>query len=391
MPFSSVVAQSNPFGAASMKRIFLSAGEPSGVAIGATLMRTLKQRVAGELSFAGLGGPAMADEGMRLIFDLARTATMWLWGNLKRVPAHRRALKACIADWKRERPDVVVTIDYQAFHLFVGTHARALGIPVVHFVGSQFWGRRYFTLEPMRRAYSHVLVIHEFEKRYYEEACIPVTFVGHPIFERLERRPPAPELLARLQETPQPRLGLLPGSRKNEITANLPVMLDVARALRPRPYVLVSAGRPESRRFVERKLAASRLAGEILDFASGEILSAADLALITSGSASMEAVYHGCPTVVVYRVAPLNYFFAKPHIACDIAQPNLVAGHRIVPEFLLPWRNPRAVTRAAQELLDSEEARARQRAAFGDIRQRLLAGPKPSHAAADVVLSYLSP
>ena len=166
-------------------------------------MRTLKQRVDGELSFAGLGGPAMADEGMRLIYDLARTATMWLWGNLKRVPAHRRALKACIADWKRERPDVVVTIDYQAFHLFVGTHARALGIPVVHFVGSQFWGRRYFTLEPMRRAYSHVLVIHEFEKRYYEESnCIPVTFVGHPVFERLAQRPPAPELLARLQETP---------------------------------------------------------------------------------------------------------------------------------------------------------------------------------------------
>jgi len=373
-----------------MKRIFLSAGEPSGVAIGASLMRTLKQRVDGGISFAGLGGKSMAEEGMRIIYDPARTATMWFWGNLKRIPAHHRALKACVADWERERPDVVVTVDYQAFHLFVGTHARALGLPVVHFVGSQFWGRRYFTLEPMRRAYSHVLVIHEFEKRYYEEAKIPVTFVGHPILERLEQHTPAPELLARLRETPRPRLGLLPGSRRNEITANLPVMLDVARALRPRPHVLVSAGRPESRRFIERKLAAARISGEVLDFASGEILSSVDLALITSGSASMEAVYYGCPAIVVYRIAPLSYFFAKPHIACDIAQPNLVAGRRIVPEFLLPWRNPRRVARAAQELLDSEEARTRQRTAFSDIKQRLLAGPKPSQAAADVVLSYLS-
>lgn len=372
-----------------MPRIFLSAGEPSGVAIAATLMRTLKRRVEGGISFAGLGGPAMADEGMRLIYDPARTATMWLWGNLKRVPAHRRALKACIADWKRERPDVVVTVDYQAFHLFVGTHARALGLPVVHFVGSQFWGRRYFTLEPMRRAYSHVLVIHEFEQRYYEEAKIPVTFVGHPIFERLLEHPPAPEAVARLRETPQPRIGLLPGSRSGEITANLPVMLDVVRALRPRPYVLVSAGRPESRPFVVKQLAAARLAGEVLDLASGAILSAADLALITSGSASMEAVFFGCPAVVVYRLAPLNYFFAKPHIACDIAQPNLVAGRRVVPEFLLPWRRARPVARAAQELLDDEQARARQRAAFREIRQRLLEGPKPSEAAADVVLSYL--
>ncbi len=373
-----------------MQRIFLSAGEPSGVAIAATLMRTLKRRIDGGISFAGLGGPAMADEGMRLIYDPARTATMWLWGNLKRVPAHRRALKACIANWKRERPDVVVTVDYQAFHLFVGTHARALGLPVVHFVGSQFWGRRYFTLEPMRRAYSHVLVIHEFEKRYYEEAQIPVTFVGHPIFERLSERPPAAEAVARLQATPSPRIGLLPGSRSGEITANLPVMLDAVRALRPRPYVLVSAGRAESRPFIERRLRAARLAGEVLDLASGAILSAVDLALITSGSASMEAVYYGCPAVVVYRLAPLNYFFAKPHIACDIAQPNLVAGRRIVPEFLLPWRRAGPVTRAAQELLESEEARARQRAAFREIKQRLLAGPKPSEAAADVVLSYLS-
>lgn len=370
-----------------MKRIFLSAGEPSGVAIGASLMRALRQRVDG-ISFAGLGGAAMATEGMRVIYDPARTATMWLWGNLKRVPAHRRALRACVADWERERPDVVVTIDYQAFHLFVGTRARALGLPVVHFVGSQFWGRRYFTLEPMRRAYSHVLVIHEFEKPYYEEAKIPVTFVGHPIFERLQEHAPSAKLLARLEATPEPRLGLLPGSRHNEITANLPVMLDAAGALRPRPYVLVSAGRPESRAFIERKLARARLPGEVLDFASAEILRSVDLALITSGSASMEAVYHGCPAVVVYRLAPLNYFFAKPHIACDIAQPNLVAGRRVVPEFLLPWRNSRGVARAAQELLDSEEARARQRTAFLGIKRRLLEGPRPSQAAADVVLSY---
>ena len=99
-----------------MVKIFLSAGEPSGVAIGATLMRTLKERID-DLSFAGLGGPAMIDEGMRLIYDPAQTATMWFWGNLKRIPAHHRALKACIADWKRDPPDLVLTIDYQAFHL----------------------------------------------------------------------------------------------------------------------------------------------------------------------------------------------------------------------------------------------------------------------------------
>lgn len=367
-----------------MPRIFLSAGEPSGVAIGATLMRTLKQRLGGDVGFAGLGGPEMIGEGLRVIYDPARTAAMWLWGNLKRIPAHRRALRACEEDWERERPDVVVTIDYQAFHLFVGSHARARGIPVVHCVGSQFWARRYYTLEPIRRAYSHVLVIHEFEKAYYDKAGIPATFIGHPLFERLG--PPDPLLLARLEALPRPRLGLLPGSRRSEITACLPVMLDAARRLSPRPSLVVSAGRPESRAFIERHLAG--LDAHVVDFSTAEILSSSDLALITSGSASMEAVYYDCPAVVLYRLSPLSYFFAKPHITCAIAQPNLVLGRTIVPEFLLVTDSGRAVAKAAQRLLDDEKARATQRREFAGIRERLLRGRKPSEVAADVVLSY---
>jgi len=373
-----------------MKRIFLSAGEPSGVGIGATLMQTLKRRLEGDVSFAGLGGPPMIDEGMRLIYDPAKTAAMWLWGNLKRIPAHRRALKACIADWERERPDVIVTIDYQAFHLFVGSNARARGIPVVHFVSSQFWARRSYTLEPIRRSYSHILCIHEFEKAYYDRERIPATFVGHPLFERLEDRKLDAGLAKRLDGMPRPLLGILPGSRHNEIVGSLPVMLDTARSLNPKPSLVISVGRPQSRPFVEKTVAAAGLDAEIVDYASGEILGAADVALITSGSATMEAVYYGCPAVVVYRLSPISYFLARPHLACDIAQPNLIAGRRIVPEFLMPWRGVGKLAAAAQHLLDDEDARNKQRTEFAIMRKRLLAGPKPSEAAADVVLSFLS-
>ena len=351
-------------------------------------MRTLKDRLDG-VGFAGLGGPAMADEGMRTIDDLSRTAAMWLWGNLKRIPSHRRALAACIEEWKENRPDLVVTIDYQAFHLYLGTSARAMGIPVLHFVGSQFWGRRYYTLEPIRRAYNHVLLIHEFEKRYYDEAGIPATFVGHPVFERLEGTALDERLLDRLEATPAPRLGLLPGSRHAEIAASLPVMLDTVRRLEPQPYLLVSCGRPESWHFIDKRLAASGLKGEIVNYGSGEILTTSDIALITSGSASMEAVYYGCPSVIVYKLAPLSYFFVKPHIQCNIGQPNLVAGREIVPEFLVVRSSGARVAGPAQRLLESEEARATQRTEFAVIRQRLLAGPRPSQAAADIVEQLL--
>lgn len=369
-------------------RIFLSAGEPSGVAIGATLMRTLKRRLS-EVRFSGLGGGAMLEEGLRQIYDPARTAAMWLWGNLRRIPAHRRALRASIAEWERERPDLVVTIDYQAFHLFLGSAARARGIPVVHFVGSQFWGRRFYTLEPIRRAYDHVLLIHEFEKPLYDAAGIPATFVGHPLFERLQARSPDEATLARLEPLPRPRLGLLPGSRAGEITASLPVMLDAARRLGTRPHLLVSAGRPESRAYVDRAVARSGLPATVLDFASDAILRASDLALVTSGSATMEAVYHGCPAVVLYRLDFFNYFFARPHIVGFIAQPNLVAGRPIVPEFLLGSRNARGVAAAAQELLADARAREAQLQAFARIKARLLEGPPPSERAADVVEAFL--
>jgi len=374
-----------------MRRIFLSAGEPSGVAIGALLMRALKRKLGEKVAFAGLGGPEMVAEGMRLIYDPASTAAMWLWSNLKRIPAHRRALKACIADWKRERPDVIVTIDYQAFHLYVGTTARRMGIPVVHFVGSQFWARRCFTLGPIRRAYSHVLLIHEFEKALYDGLDIDATFVGHPLFERLKARTLDEALLKRLRTRPEPRLGLLPGSREPEIHGALPTMLDAARRMHPVPRLLVSCGRPQSLPFVQERLEASGLKGEVVPYGSGEILAAADLALITSGSATMEAVYYGCPAVVLYRLSPISYFFAKPQVICPIAQPNLIAGREVVPEFLLVHKDGGLVARAAQTLLDDPAARRAQRDAFSTMRAHLLEGPPPSEAAAEVIVSFLAP
>ena len=163
-------------------------------------------------------------------------------------------------------------------------------------------------------------------------------------------------------------------------------MLDAARRLTPRPSLLVSVGRPESRAFIERLV--KGLGAHVVDYGTAEILRSSDAALITSGSASMEAVFYDCPAVVVYRLSPLSYFFAKPHITCAIAQPNLIAKREIMPEFLLATGSGRAVAKAAQRLLDDRNARAAQRREFAPIRERLLQGRKPSEVAADVVLSY---
>ncbi|MEE8106090.1 MAG: lipid-A-disaccharide synthase [Planctomycetota bacterium] len=371
-----------------MVRIFISAGEPSGVAIGAMLMRELKKRIP-DVTFKGFGGPPMVDEGLEVIFDPAKTAAMWLFGNLKRIPEHRRALKTAQQSWRDEPPDLVITIDYQAFHLYLGTFARKMGLKVMHFVGSQFWGRKIYTLNPIRRAYSHVLLIHEFEKKHYDAAGIPSTFVGHPLFERIQMRNLEPDKVATMKSHPGPRIAVLPGSRGGEISHSLPIMLGSVRRLQPRPYMLLSCARQESRAYLEDALANSDLEGELYDYDSGEILLAADLAVMTSGSITMEAVYYGCPGVVVYRVHPFSYFFARPLVAGYIAQPNIIAGREIVPEFLLGHDDIDGVGGALQHLLTSESSRDLQKAEFKKLKDHLLDAPTPTKEAARVAVELI--
>jgi lipid-A-disaccharide synthase len=166
-------------------------------------------------------------------------------------------------------------------------------------------------------------------------------------------------------------------------------MLNAAARLSPRPLLLVSSARPDSNGYIESQVRRTGLDAEILHRSPGEILSAADAALITSGSATMEAVYYACPTVVVYRLSRLSYFFAKPHIAGSIALPNLTAGRQIVPELVLASGRGEPVARAAQQLLDSEERQEAQRREFATIRERLLRERPASEIAADVVEQML--
>ena len=137
------------------------------------------------------------------------------------------------------------------------------------------------------------------------------------------------------------------------------------------------------------KVAASGIEAEVIDYSSGEILSCADVAMITSGSATLEAVYYGCPATILYRLSPVSYFFAKPMVVTHIGQPNIIARREIAPEFLQITDHGEAIAEAAQRFIDDEDAREEQLTAFREIRDRLLSGPKPSERAADVVLSYI--
>jgi len=165
------------------------------------------------------------------------------------------------------------------------------------------------------------------------------------------------------------------------------VMLDAARRLPETPHLFVSCGRPDSRPLIEELTQQSDLPIELVDYSTGEILTSCNAAMITSGTASMEAVYYGCPCVILYRIDLINYYFAKPHIASLIGQPNLIAGREVAPEFLMATGSGKKVSAALQRVLADP---ADQLETFAGIRSHLLDGPTASERTADVVESMLS-
>ena len=267
-------------------------------------------------------------------------------------------------------------IDFPEFNLRLARAARGLGIPVVYFVAPQVWAWRRGRLGAMARDVSRVLAIFPFEVGLYQEAGVPVEFVGHPMLDALPVRDhdDARSGLAAAGDT---LVGLLPGSRDAEVRRHLPVLLGRGGAHRCRggrglglpcrsaPTIAVAG--------VEALVRASRIPVQVLPGEAYRVMAAADLLLVASGTATLEAACYGTPMVVLYRLSSVSYAVARLLVrgVSHISLPNIVAGREIVPEFIQGRATPGAVATAALGLLEDDVARAAQRAALLEVRVRL--------------------
>lgn len=366
--------------------ILLVAGEASGDLHGATLARALAAAAPG-LALAGMGGARMAAAGVRLLVDVTARAAVGGTEALGSLPAlvnAYRRLRSVVRD--APRPAAVVLIDLPEFNLRLAKAARSAGVPVVYFMPPQIWAWRAGRIRAMRERVSLVLAALPFEVALYREAGVPVAFVGHPVVDALVGAPDPVAARARLGlEAAAPVIALLPGSRAQEIGRMLPVMAEAVRriAVAEPAARFVLALAPT----VDRAAVAEALRHgpdvEIVAGATATVLRSADVALVTSGTATLEAALLGTPMVVGYRVSRVTDLLVATLVRVPwMSLVNVILGRAVVPELYRDLATGEQFAAEALRLLRAPEARAAQRDAFGEI-ERLLgpAGVGPRAAA----------
>jgi lipid-A-disaccharide synthase len=379
-----------------LKLMFL-AGEASGDAHGAALIREVRKRAPGALCF-GFGGPAMQAAGMRLDLDLTKKSVIGLWEVLKHLGYFRKAFAQALDLLEKERPDVVVPIDYPGFNLRFAEKAHARGVKVCYYISPQVWAWKAGRVHLMKRILDKMLVVFPFEVPLYEKVGLPCAFVGHPLVDAIPPgKPSAPGRRSLGARPGEVLVGLLPGSRQQEVRGLLPAMLESARLLTKRSdrkfrfLILKAPGLDLTlyRPALDAALA-SGLEVSLLDRPAGPALYGLrrcfDLAMVASGTATLETAILGTPFVILYRVHPLSYQIGKRLVKLPyIGLANVVAGSKVVPEFVQDL-DPRPVAQALEGLLPGRPARVPQLKAMARAVKGL-GGPGAARRAADELLA----
>lgn len=376
-----------------MTRIAMVAGEPSGDRLGAGLIRALRAQRA-DLCVEGIGGPQMIEAGCQALYPMERLAVM---GIVEVIGRYRelRAMRNRLAEHLlASRPEVFVGIDAPEFNLDLEERLRSAGIRTVHYVSPQVWAWRAGRIRKIARAVDWMLVLFPFEEDYYRAQRVSVRFVGHPLADAIEPRADKRSLRMALGiPTDEIIVALLPGSRSNELRYHLAPFFKAARLLcsaRPGMRFVVAAASGEGHRRIEHTRArlVPDLPISIFEHRAREIIGAADVVLTVSGTAALETLLVGRPMVVTYRMSLPSYLVARLLVrACYFSLPNLLAGHRLVPELLQGEVVPERIAAELSEWLDHPEAVAALEQKFSRIRRGLQRGA--DRRAADLVLDLL--
>jgi lipid-A-disaccharide synthase len=373
------------------RTIFLSAGEPSGDLHGANLIRALRRLHPG-LRCVGYGGELMETAGCRLLYPLCRLAVMWFL----RVLANARLFLRLLADTDRffrgQRPDAVVLIDYPGFNWNVARLAHARGIPVFYFVAPQLWAWAGWRVRKMRRWVDHVLCTLPFEEEWYRQHGVPARYIGHPYFDALDGQRLDESFLDGQRRHGGAVVGLLPGSRDQEIDRNLGTLVAAARqvhAARPDARFLVACFHAEQAERVRAELRDCPLPLEVCAGRTPEVIHLAHSCVAVSGSVGLELLYHGKPAVVVYRIGRLDLFVGNLFKTCRfISLVNLLADRELFPEYLTHRCEADAVAGHVLRWLNDPPAYAAVCGELAALRERV-AQPGACDRAARAVLEVL--
>lgn len=341
-------------------RIGLIVGEVSGDKLAASILRVLKARVP-SLQVEGILGPECKALGFESRHPMERLSIMGLWEPLKRLPELLRIRRDCIQTFLNNPPDVFLGVDSPDFNLPIEKVLRQRGIKTIHAVSPSVWAWRAGRIKTIQRAVSLMLTLFPFETRVYQEHGVPVRYIGHPFADEIPMDCDAASAKQALgYAATQKIIGLLPGSRDSELTRMLPVYLQAAALLhRKHPDAVfvvpvVSEAHAEKVRQSQKQLNLLDLPVRIRVGAMRSVLQTIDVALVTSGTATLEVMLHQKPMVVAYKTQAFTYQMVKALIRVPyIALPNLLADAPLVTELIQADATPEKCAAAVLPLLEN--------------------------------------
>lgn len=353
------------------------AGERSGDVYGAALAQALASRL-GNAEFFGCGGEAMRAAGVETIVDIHQVALIGISEAVSGLPKAYRAMRTLISEAARRKPALAVLIDSPSLNLRLAKQLKRQDIPVIYFVSPQIWAWKKWRIKKIKAYVDKMLCLFDFETEIYEKAKVPVEYIGHPLVDTAAPRQTREEFFSKAGLDPGiPTVALLPGSRRSEVTSNIPTMLDAAvrlSHLRPVQFVIASAPTVDPK-WLE-SLATHGYSGKApmrtLSNSTHEALQYANAAVVASGTATIEAALRECPMIVVYRVSAFTAMCAKVLIHVPFySMVNLLAGNEAVPELIQSDFTTDNLTSRLNSLLDDGEARARMIQDLRRVRVRL--------------------
>ena len=362
--------------------ILISAGEPSGEMYAARLVRALATRV--EAHLFGLGGPRMREAGVELVAENSAIAVVGITEVLGKAPTVWRLIRQLCEEAERRRPKLAILVDSPGFNLRLARRLNAQGVPIVYFISPHVWAWKRWRIHAIRSRVKRMLCIFPFEEKYYRDRGVAADFVGHPQVDDVQATRSREEFAARYDMDPtKPIVALLPGSRRNELKYNLPTMLEASRliaAKQPAQFVLALA--PALRPAEVVPFAQADMPVHLVEDETYNALAAADAAIVSSGTATVEAALLGVPMVVVYRLAPTTAFLLRRLVRTPFfSMVNLIAGRRVVTELFQDEFTAERVAGEVLRLLGSGEARDEMRRGLAEVRTKLGPGGAMERAA----------
>ncbi len=387
--------------------IVMVAGEASGDLLGGDLLEQLRERFP-NLEVSGVGGPKMRQQGLDGPYDVNDLSVIGLVEVFRRLPGLIKVFRYLTGLLRKKKPHVLITIDLPDFNFLLAGRAKALGIPIVHYVSPQVWAWRSGRVKKIARLVDHLLVLFPFEAAIYSDTGLPVTFVGHPLTQKLK-----PWIDGRGNEDEKQRIRrklgvaehekmvvLLPGSRFGEIKRLLTIMLATYGKLVKKghnvKYVLAQADTlsnevvdslwPTELDSVGERAANANIV--VQKGATYDLLMAADAAMVASGTATLETALLGTPMVVLYRVNQLTYEIGRRVIKVPfISLANLVAERKLVNERIQSEANPDLLADDLEQLLNDSKVISDMEAGFREIREKLSC---PVRRPVDVVAKFVT-